>query len=172
MKDLNLMSIIDGYRAVIETVPDETCYDYPEDTTDFDYDLVLDVVWDGMHQLMDALLKTETFAIVLDRDGEIVRIFDTANDRDCFVNKMNQSEAQRKVSEPETVNPNATLSERLDSGEVVCRAITFAEFKEYAQSEEYVLNCYCYDPDDGVIDFDRRGYCFLEDDEFEEDYED
>ncbi len=127
MNDLNLYNIINGYRAVIETVPDEACYDYPEDTTDFDYDLVLDVVLEGMHQLMDALLKTEAFAIVLDRDGEVVRIFDTVKDRDRFVDKMNKSEAQRKAREPEPVNPNADLSERLDLGEVICRAITFED---------------------------------------------
>lgn len=165
MKNLNLMTIINGYRAVIETVPDETCYDYPEDTTDFDYALVLDAVWNGMHQLMDALLKTEAFAIVLDRDGEIVRIFDTVDARDSFVDRMNRAEAQRKAREPETINPNADLSERLNSGEVICRAITFTEFKEYSQGQEHVLAFYRYDPNDGVIDFNRLGL-FLEDDDF------
>ncbi len=148
MKDLNLMSIINGYRAVIENIPDEECYDYPDDTNDYYYDDILNTVWDGVQQLIPALLKTEAFVLVHNGEFDFVRIYNTVKERDTFVDRFNKEHPE---------NLTAKFLERIDAGKPACHAIEFNEFIEYAQGGEVVLSYYRYDPVDKAIDFNRLG---------------
>lgn len=87
MKNSNLGTIIQGFQAVIENMPDYTTYEYPADNPNFDFKQVTKTVFDGMYRLIRALLQTEHFLRLNGKEGDYVLIYDTAEELDDFLNR-------------------------------------------------------------------------------------
>lgn len=131
MQMSNFMEVINAYRTIFKAAPSESTYNYPDDNPDYDYDDILYDVTKGKEKLIEALLKTCTFAISVGNKGNVVKIFGNIEDRNKYVDEINKSL----------------------SGKTICRTISYDEFIKYAQYQEGTLECYYYDPDDGTVDF-------------------
>lgn len=141
MKNLNLSDVISGYKTVFENLPDGSTYDYPTFDADYDYDDTLENAFQSMHDILSALLQTQEFAFVDLPNTEIVKIFNTDEERDAFVNDRTFAEVNKA-----TVTP-----------------ISYDEFLSLAQGNEFVLPYYSSNPVDNCVDFSLMGFYSEED---------
>lgn len=141
MKNLNLSDVISGYKTVFKNLPDDCTYEYSAINADYDYSDTLDLAFQGMHDVLSALLQTQEFAFVDLPNAEIVKIFNTDEERDAFVNDRTFAEVNKA-----TVTP-----------------ISYDEFLSFAQGNEFVLPYYSSNPVDNCVDFSLMGFYSEED---------
>lgn len=145
MEIRKLYTVLNSYRDIADNVSNYM-YAPIEDADDVDYEDRVDAFLDSMSNLIDALLRTMAFAYIRDNDGDVVKIFDTIDQRDGFVSAYLEIEA-----------------DRIKAGEMDIRSIDYDEFLDYAQGSEFNPRCYAFEPFDETLCFDPFGNPGFED---------
>lgn len=128
MKNSNLGTLIKGYQSVIDSMSDYTTYKYPADNPNFNFKEVTKNVFDGMNQLLHAILQTEHFLRLKGKECDIVLIYDTAKELDDFLNRST------------------------DNGDIVVEKLDYKGFLSLTYGDEVILCDYiCIDKMPAVI---------------------
>ena len=127
MDNQTLLAILRGFKSIFDNLPKEPI--------DEDYANAADQLYNSYLEILHSILKAQHFAHGTDPDGEYMGIFGTETERDSFVDTIS------RIAE-----------ERGGTADITCKPITFEEFLNLAEGEEYELDNYSL-AEDGAIEF-------------------
>lgn len=130
MENSKLLATLRAFKALFDNLPREL----PGD----EYAAAVEQLDDSFVKIIPSILGTQYFLYGTDPDGDYAGVFETEADRDSFIVEMNKVNEERK--------------KRGDTGEMICKPITFKEFQDFADGEEFELDNYSL-AEDGAIEF-------------------